>query len=217
VGDKFLTKKLFLLFILLLISSILNITLAANYNNIAVLELINKSPDYNSKSDVEKNEIAEYTRAYNETINISSEKISKNIYDYISSKLEDKKIEYFPIKSYKNYDLNNKNDITKFAKVNNLDLMIWGNVLSAYYHKAKVVKEDKIVYSTNTYIKLKISFIDKKGNILFTFYPEKSLNTSKVIKEDQIIYNNPDLYDSLIEETLNSISKQIYNKLNEYL
>jgi len=78
------TKKLFLLFILLLISSILNITLAANYNNIAILELINKSPDYNSKSNVEKNERAEYTRAYNETINISSEKISKNIYDYTS-------------------------------------------------------------------------------------------------------------------------------------
>jgi len=31
------TKKLFLLFILLLISSILNITLAANHNNIAIL------------------------------------------------------------------------------------------------------------------------------------------------------------------------------------
>ena len=210
-------KKLFLLFILLFISSILNTTLAANYNNTAILELINKSPNYNSKSDVEKNEIVEYTKAYNETINISSEKISKSIYDYISSKLEDKKIDYFPLKLYKNYDLNNQNDTTKFSKVNNLDLIIWGNVLSAYYHKAKVVKEDKIVYSANTYIKLKISFIEKKGNILFTFYPEKSLNTSKVIKEDQIIYNNPDLYDSLIEETLNSISKQIYNKLNEYL
>jgi hypothetical protein len=215
-------KKRVIIFSLLVIFlfSLLSyqVILSKSFNNIGVLELIDKSEDQDEiNSEVSGPDNYRGKGYVNTQVkHLSSSYISKYIYSNLVNKLDDKKVKYFSIDSHKNYDLNDKNDIVKFCKKNKLDLFIKGYFLEADYVVSNVGDSYASVNSANCNIKLKISFIDNNGNKLVTFYPESD-NSESIINSNSSS-NSKDIYKSpIVQNCLNSIFKQIYNKLNEYL
>jgi len=128
---------IFFSLIVIFLFSILSyqVILSKSYNNIGVLELIDRSEDqYDVNSEVSgPDDYGGVGYVNSQVKHLSSSYISMYIYSNLVNKLDDKKVKYFSTDSYKNYDLNNKDDILNFTKKNKLDLFIKGYVLEADY------------------------------------------------------------------------------------
>jgi hypothetical protein len=193
------------------------------YNSIGVLELIDKLENNNknqNNSENDKKTQSYYYFSYStESYNLSSCYISQYIYSNLVNKLDNKKLKYFSIDSYKDYNLNNKDNVVNFAKKNNIDLLIKGYVLQANF-KAKVNEDktkyysDTIIHSAKCNIKLKICFIDNNGKNLVIFYPTYSVSYDEAKSSAMIL----DVHKNhIVQKALNSVFNQIYDKLSKYL